>query len=286
VLSDGSRYKVGRVKKIFIGSSSEAFRLAEQVGDLFADMADVEPLLWRSAFKLGDITFLSIEGVAREVAGAVFLATPDDQSVIRDENVNVPRANVLFEYGYLTARLARNRVALCRYNDVELPSDFQGLTYVPMGNFDPEGQIDHHAVRNLRNWAEELPVLQDDIPSSHVLHGYSGLWDNETVWQLWRGIEIEPPDFVQFRGNMLLHIPPNGDGGTGTLWGNLYVLIGDCYAEFQLSDTITNIRVFRDGSLQMTSEMQSRQRIKLEGDPPQKDGFEHTLRGVSDLNPS
>jgi predicted nucleotide-binding protein len=87
-----------------------------------SEVPEVKPLLWTECFKLGDITFLGIENIARRVAGAVFLATPDDDSVIREQRVRTPRANVLFEYGYLSAMLTRGRVA----------SDFAGVTYVPM----------------------------------------------------------------------------------------------------------------------------------------------------------
>jgi predicted nucleotide-binding protein len=121
------------LKEIFIGSSKEALEHARQVAAVLSEVKDVKPVLWTEVFKLGDITFLGIENIARRIAGAVFLATPDDDSVIREQPVRTPRANVLFEYGYLTAMLTRGRVALCRYAGVELPSDFAGLTYVPMG---------------------------------------------------------------------------------------------------------------------------------------------------------
>ena len=115
------------MKEIFIGSSKEALAHATQVAEVLANTEGVRPVMWTDVFKVGDITFMGIEEIARRVAGAVFLATPDDDSVIRDQRVRTPRANVLFEYGYLTAMLTRRRVALCKYSSVELPSDFAGL---------------------------------------------------------------------------------------------------------------------------------------------------------------
>jgi hypothetical protein len=76
-------------------------RSAVEADDDISEAKDVKPVLWTECFKLGDITFLAIENLARRVAGAVFLATPDDDSVIREQRVKTPRANVLFEYGYL-----------------------------------------------------------------------------------------------------------------------------------------------------------------------------------------
>src|SRR5262245_45359107 len=117
------------MKEIFIGSSKEALHQVDQVVAVLSEVDGVKPLPWTECFKLGDITFLGIENIASRVAGAVFLATPDDDSIIREQQVRTPRANVLFEYGYLTATLTRGRVALCRYADAELPSDFAGVTY-------------------------------------------------------------------------------------------------------------------------------------------------------------
>src|SRR4026209_1709933 len=168
------------LKEIFIGSSSEALAHAKEVAAALAEVANVKPLLWTECFKLRDITFLSIESLARRVAGAVFLATPDDDSIIREQRVKTPRANVLFEYGYLTAMLTRNRVALCRYAGAELPSDFAGVTYVPMGAFEPTSLLDHQARSRLKSWATELHAIQVGFSPTCQLHGYSGCWQTET----------------------------------------------------------------------------------------------------------
>src|SRR5262249_28957124 len=75
-------------------------------------------------------------------------------------------------------------------------------------------------------------------------------------------------------------IPADGNGGAGCAYGNLQVQIGGCYAEFEGSDRVVNARVFSDGSMKIRNAMQSRQLIKLEGNPPQRDGFEPEFRGA------
>jgi predicted nucleotide-binding protein len=97
------------LKEIFIGSSKEGLEQATQVAAVLSEAQDVKPLLWNDYFKPGEITFLGIENIASRVAGAVFLATPDDDSVIRERQIKTPRGNVLFEYGYLSATLTRSR---------------------------------------------------------------------------------------------------------------------------------------------------------------------------------
>src|SRR5262245_4353487 len=208
------------LKEIFIGSSKEGLEQAMQVAAVLSEANDVRPLLWTECFKLGDITFLGIEEIAHRVAGAVFLATPDDNSVIREQPVKTPRANVLFEYGYLTAMLTRRRVALCRYEGVELPSDFARLTYVPMGPFDPTKPLDHQGIARLKSWAVELPAMQAGISPTFQMHGYSGVWRTETVYEVWRRLEFKDPDYAVLRGKIILQITPDGDSGTGVFYGN------------------------------------------------------------------
>jgi hypothetical protein len=277
-------------KLIFVGSSREGLEQAEQVCAILGEVKGVEPLLWTYAFANGDITFLRIEELSKEVAGAVFLATPDDKSVIRAQEVFTPRANVLFEYGFLTAALGRPRVALCRYDNVELPSDFQGLTHIPMGPFEPMRQIDYHSKSNLKTWADALPATYAGLPASVRAHGYSGVWHSTVIFSLWRGLEVRDGESVEFNGSMILHVPPNGRGGSGTVFGELRVNVRGCYAEFALSDSIQEAFIGPSGDIEFISLAKTRQRIAMEGEPPQQDGFEQVLRNSrefrSSLSPS
>ena len=272
------------MKEIFVGSSKEGLDQATQVVAVLSEIQDVKPLLWTDCFKLGDITFMTIENIARRVAGAVFLATPDDDSVIRDQRVRTPRANVLFEYGYLTAMLTRTRVALCRYTTAELPSDFAGVTYVPMGPFESGRALDGQARAKLKSWAAELPAVHVGVSPTCQMHGYSGTWKVEIVYEVYRRIPLQSPDYAILNGTMLLQIAPDGNSGSGCLYGNLRIQIGACYAEFEMCDLVIDAKVFGDGSLKLRNAVQTRQLIKLEGPPPQKDGFEPEFRGAREID--
>jgi hypothetical protein len=272
------------LKEIFVGSSKEGLDQASQVAEVLSEVPGVKPVLWTECFKLGDITFLAIETLARRVAGAVFLATPDDDSVIREQRVRTPRANVLFEYGYLSAMLTRGRVALCRYATSELPSDFAGVTYVPMGPFEPARPLDPQARTKLKSWAAELPAVQVGISPTCQLHGYSGTWQAEVVYEMYRRIPLKSPDYAVINGRMLLHIPPDGNGGTGFLVGTQQIQVGGCYAEFEICDQILDARALADGGMKLRNAIQSRQLVKLEGTPPQRDGFETEFRGAREIH--
>lgn len=68
-----------------------------------------------------------------DAAYAVILFTPDDlgTSASTPEDLH-PRArqNVLVELGYMAAKIGRNRVCVLRKGDVEIPSDFLGVSYI------------------------------------------------------------------------------------------------------------------------------------------------------------
>jgi hypothetical protein len=272
------------MKEIFIGSSSEALEHAKQVAAILAELEGVKPVLWTECFKVGDLTFQAIETLATRVAGAVFLATPDDESVIREQRVRIPRANVLFEYGYLTAMLTRSRVALCRYAGAELPSDFAGVTYIPMGAFDPSKPIDQQARARLKSWAHELGAVQVGFSPTQLVHGYSGAWQVQTSYEIYRRIAIKAPDYVVLDGKLILHIPTNGNSGVGSIHGNLQIQIGTCFAEFEISDRVVDAKVHPDGSMRLRAAVQSRQRLRMEGEPPQRDGFDLEFRGARELD--
>lgn len=251
---------------------------------VLSEAPDVKPLLWTEYFKPGEITFLGIESIASRVAGAVFLATPDDDSVIREQRIKTPRGNVLFEYGYLSASLTRSRVALCHYTGAELPSDFAGVTYVSMGILEPTKPLNDKAREMLKSWATELPAIQAGFSPTCQMHGYSGRWQVEATYEVYRHIQIKDRDYAVFNGNMILQIPADGNGGAGCAYGNLQIQIGDCYAEFEASDQVIDTKVFSDGSMKIRNAMESRQCIRLEGEPPQRDGFESYFQGARELD--
>jgi hypothetical protein len=131
--------------------------------------------------------------------------------------------------------LTRRRVALCLYTGAELPSDFAGVTYVPMGTFEPTRPLDHQAKARLKSWASELPAIQFGFSPTCQLHGYSACWQTETVYEVYRRIPLKDPEYVVLNGKMILQIPANGDGGVGCFYGNLQVQIGDATLSLRLA---------------------------------------------------
>ncbi len=91
-----------------------------------------------------------------QVGFAVALLTPDDVGALRGSNGFKPRArqNVVFELGYFLGRLGRNRVcALVKGEDLERPSDYDGVVYIPLDHY---GGWREKLLKELRNAGLEI----------------------------------------------------------------------------------------------------------------------------------
>lgn len=256
-------------RKIFVGSSSEALKVAELVGEVIKETGMV-PLVWDTMFPAGDILLEAIEKLPNEVDGAVLLATPDVCCKRGEGSFDAPVANVIFEYGYLAARLTRKRVAICKFEGATIPSDLEGMTVVLAGNYEKGAPLPlpEDVTRNLRSWLERLPPLADGIPPISRVHGYSGRWEVENRFSRWRDCELGVNDEVYFHGTTFLLLPVDGEKGSGTQTGQLYISIDNYKASYEIVNQVHRATVTGDGTLNMHVEVLSRTRIKEEGEPP------------------
>jgi len=72
-----------------------------------------------------------------DVPYAVVLLTPDDEGHIAGKDAERKfraRQNVVLEMGMFLAKLGREKVAILHKGDLELPSDINGLIYIPFKN--------------------------------------------------------------------------------------------------------------------------------------------------------
>jgi predicted nucleotide-binding protein len=69
-----------------------------------------------------------------DVAFAIVLLTPDDVAVAKNNSEKIKdraRQNVIFEMGYFIGRLGRGNVCAITKGDIEIPSDYSGIIYIP-----------------------------------------------------------------------------------------------------------------------------------------------------------
>jgi predicted nucleotide-binding protein len=115
-------------RRVFVGSSTEGRPIAEKVlGRLSSNGLSTLP--WFDFFHSERPPLQELEHLTLQVDGAVLVATPDDQVIIRERRWHQARDNVLFEYGLFAGAIGRRKCALL-VPDVEtfrIPSDFLGV---------------------------------------------------------------------------------------------------------------------------------------------------------------
>lgn len=134
--------------KVFVGSSGEGEYLARLIAQILADNKIASLGWWEtSAFPPGETFVESLHRLVAECNAAIFVATPDDLTVLREEEIWTARGNVLLEYGMFSGVHGRRRVALATADSLTLPSDLKGISVlaledVPGAPTDEEGRPD------------------------------------------------------------------------------------------------------------------------------------------------
>jgi len=121
-------------RKVFIvhghdeGAREAVARFLERVG--------LEPIILHEQPSRGRTVIEKFEAHC-DVGFAVVLLTADDEGCEKGGTPR-PRArqNVVLELGYFIGRLGRNRVCALKRGDLEIPSDFTGVVYVPFDDSD------------------------------------------------------------------------------------------------------------------------------------------------------
>lgn len=103
----------------------------------------LEPIILRDKPNKGLTVIEKIEANSEVGYGIVLLTADDLGGVGKDSLAPRARQNVIFEWGYLMAKLGRDRVACLYRKGVELPSDLHGLVRIEIG-------------KDIRDSAEEL----------------------------------------------------------------------------------------------------------------------------------
>lgn len=105
---------------------------AKQTVARFIEKLDLRPIILHEQPNAGRTVIEKFEDYTN-VGFAVVLMTPDDVGASVDDKDNLkPRQNVVFELGFFLGRLGRKRVCALYKEGVEIPSDYQGVLFVPM----------------------------------------------------------------------------------------------------------------------------------------------------------
>jgi predicted nucleotide-binding protein len=99
----------------------------------FLGKLDLEPVILHEQPSHGVTLIEKFENYS-DVVFAVIVLTGDDYGYPKgkpEESKPRPRQNVVFELGFLMGRFAGKRVYALHEEGLELPSDYQGLVFIP-----------------------------------------------------------------------------------------------------------------------------------------------------------
>jgi predicted nucleotide-binding protein len=117
--------------RLFLICSAEALEVARTIR-VGLDHEKVDVIIWsdENIFGAGRYPLEALEEQLRQADFALAIAQPDDLVESRGVRAAAARDNVVFELGLFMGRLGRERTLLLvpRRPDLQLPSDFKGLT--------------------------------------------------------------------------------------------------------------------------------------------------------------
>ncbi len=135
-------------RKIFIGSSTEGYAIAEQIRDeINTELGDwIECETWKEGkvFSNNKSTLECLVKASRKYDYGIMVASNDDISLKRLKMFRSMRDNVLFETGLFLGSLGLQRAFLITHDKISLPSDYNGVTIVK------------YSTKNLQNKIREI----------------------------------------------------------------------------------------------------------------------------------
>jgi predicted nucleotide-binding protein len=116
----------------------------------YLNKLELEPVILHEQANQGRTVIEKFEAHA-DVGYAVILFTPDDVGYPKDHPEwakSRARQNVVLELGFFLGALGRQRVCVLYSGEIEMPSDFSGVLYVPL---DPSGAWQFHLAKEIKS---------------------------------------------------------------------------------------------------------------------------------------
>lgn len=120
--------RIMRKINVFIGGSSEAIKHATMLKNAIEETDEVQCVIWNKTFEINRSFLTALKESSYSCDFGVFMASKDDIALVRDSVKELPRDNVIFEYGLFLGVLGNNRTFLVQEKGADLPSDLSGYT--------------------------------------------------------------------------------------------------------------------------------------------------------------
>lgn len=201
--------------RIFIGSSSEGFEVANYIKE---QLADFDCITWKDdIFKYNVSFFDTLLNEASYFDFGILVATKDDFTKVRSDYFDTPRDNVIFEFGLFLGRLGASRAFVIQEKDSRLPSDMLGIT-VP--NFERTADLSksdslNKEIERIRKTVNEkiklgeLGLLPSTALAIGYFHGFISLVSDAVLFK--PELEIDGVKFTSFELNIVMPSELDGD---------------------------------------------------------------------------
>ena len=114
---------------VFIGGSSEALNIAQKVSETLTDSGRFNVVIWnKDTFTYNDSFLSSLIKSSLIYDFGIFVASSDDLALIRKNMDEIPRDNVIFEYGLFLGAMGNKKTFLLQEDTCKLPTDLLGYT--------------------------------------------------------------------------------------------------------------------------------------------------------------
>lgn len=163
---------MNRKPRIFIGSSVESLDIADAINLNLDHQAEVT--IWRNnTFDLSSNTIDSLVKKAKSVDFSLFIFSPTDITLIRNQQKATVRDNVIFELGLFIGTLGKERCFILKPRGVDLhfPTDLLGITpadYDPNRSDNDLASAVNHACVLIKNMMTKLQTLDLTNPSANI----------------------------------------------------------------------------------------------------------------------
>ena len=125
---------------LFVGSSSAAKSQAKAFVEHFKGPT-LKFVPWWDAFTAGRTLLEDLDNIRGKVNGAILLFSPEAESTVRGNAVQVPNLNVLFEFGYFYGHFGKQYTAMLKYGEFYTPTDFGGYIHIFGSSFFKRGAV-------------------------------------------------------------------------------------------------------------------------------------------------
>ena len=145
--------EVDRSKVFIVHGHDEAVKISVA---RFVEKFNLTPIILHEQASSGMTIIEKIEAYSN-VGFGIILYTPCDVGKAKNSVDLQARArqNVVFEHGYLTAKIGRNNVCALVKDNIEKPNDFSGVVYV---NYDPYDGWKTHLAKELKSSGYEIDL--------------------------------------------------------------------------------------------------------------------------------